>query len=1405
MLLPFRAIVMMGLLMLCGACPANAEPVGTPEAGHIVNSTMTEVSLVPLARIVKDPGGVMSADTVLSRQENAGETTAKRIASFGFSNTVYWFSIQLRNPDPAPVQRLLVFEPAWLDHVQVILIKPDGTRQVYEGGDTLTFAHRTILHRQINFDLTLQPGQSQLLVRTQTRDPFIVGMTLWERSAYYASDSRGTGYFGFVYGALASLLLFNLVLFISVREKVYAAYVAYLLAFLVMHATYNGFTYEYLWPGSPVWGNWAHSTFIYLFMLTGLYFTNQFLELRTRLPHAYRWTMRFGLALVVSSVGTAILGGYGLHVSSSILWVIVYSPFLLFMGILSLSAGNRAARYFIPATAAGFLGSFITALTVSGFLPFSYYTFRAVDFGMLVDAVLLSLALADRLRLTRLEVEQAKFNLIETTRAHERETQLRQELAQSLNFQRTLFDSNAAALFTVDSHRIITQLNPALCEMFGYAHSELIGQSAAILHESHDAFIQFGAQFKKAIEGRTFARIEYRYRRKDGSLLWAEILGSPIDLANGERGVLWSAIDHTTLHEAREQISHQATHDDLTGLPNRRALEQHLPKAIARARRIGNMVAVGMFDLDDFKPVNDTWGHEAGDRLLQELARRLQGQLRESDMLARLGGDEFVLVIEDLDELQVIKQVTQAARRFHQAVESAFDVAPDKQAFVGMSMGLALFPLDSEESDILLRQADAAMYQSKLHKLDRTRWWRFCSLTPSPPEREEPFDPYGTKAATLLERSKEHFQIISTEFVETFYAELSHVPEAKSILANLGDDEMCMLMSRQAEHIGFLLDPATTQAMILKRAQHVGQAHALSGVGSSLLVQAMMLYRRLLSEHLNQAVLSARDRYRILLTAESRLHDDIQSQIQTDASITQVYLRILSEMMPRQGTLWADATRAEITALGNLPGIQGALLLRLNTEGAFSVEAVAGPRGQEIAAVLQTPGSEAVADPDSPRGQGLTAQAWRTLRILSSPSYSRDPRYQYWHSVAHPLGVRSSLSVPVVNAIGQSEAVVSLFGAYPNQFESMVMQQFARGLEQRWEGVWLRCSSPPPVLSEELALLYRQRLFGDGLIMHMQPLVDLQTGQLVKVEALARLQLPDGETIPPVKFLPLLGRADLGRLFRMGLDVVLSQLVAWEKQGLSIQGSLNLPPSTLLEPDCARWVEDALRLHGVAPNRLTLELLETEGMDHQTQDRVIDQLVRVGVHLAMDDLGSGYSSLQRLSALPFETIKADQSLLARIQDNPVQVLSLIGAIIQMGRDFERSVVVEGLENEGLIEAAAILGAPYGQGYGLARPMPATDILPWSKTFKLPIQAGEIHTYLGALAYHWKIIHGGEPASPTSADTCPLATFLNQLGEVALDAAAWHIQFHSGQDAPGASKKLTDWLVGKIREQIPGSL
>jgi len=958
-----------------------------------------------------------------------------------------------------------------------------------------------------------------------------------------------------------------------------------------------------------------------------------------------------------------------------------------------------------------------------------------------------------------------------------------------------LFENISAGLLILDSNRTVREVNATLCKMTGYAREELVGQSEQILFENREAFQEFAPRFEEALQGQMI-RSEFRFRRKNGSLLWTEVSGSGILLPEGSRGVVLSAVDTASLHEARQKL----LHDPLTGLPNRLALEQALSGAIARARRNGHSFAVGMFDLDDFKTVNDNLGHDAGNILLRELAQRLKSQLRECDFLCRIGGDEFVSVIENLDIGRSTHQLTQVLGRLHQSVEVPFKLLPEQDAWIGMSMGLALFPTDGEDGDTLLRKADAAMYQAKMSKQERTGWWKLGPPL-SNPVQEGPFDAYNADTKDLLIRHSHHIETVVLQFVESFFAQISEDPDQQTILSSLDEQEVQNIASFQARHLRFLLNPETTKELIHDRSRKVGRVHALAGVNGALLTQSMGLYRRLLSEHLNQTFLTARDRYRILLANEVRLQDDLQGELKSGIDTTGDYFALLSRPLPRQGALWIDVRTREVEALGLLPGIQCVFLMRLDSNGVFVVEESSGPRGPEGASIMRDPKFEAVIDPDSPRGQGLIAHAWRSLMIQRTPSYARDSRVPHWRAVVAPLNIRSAVSIPVRNLDGNAVAVVSLYGAFPNQFESPWMQQFAMGLGQRWEKIWELCRTPFAVLREDQAMDYRKELFSGGLAMHMQPVVDLATGRPVKLESLARLKRPGGEIVSPGLFLPILGDAELDRLFRLGLDMTLEWLSRWDEEGFLIDMSLNLPPGTLRDPDCPKWVEEALTRHKVAPHRLTLELLENREIDHQSQDSAINRLLALGVKLAMDDLGSGYSSLQRLSSLPFDNIKVDQGLLKRIRVAPLQTLSMIGTIVRMGHDFEQGVVVEGLEDAGMVEAAAILGAPFGQGYALARPMPPEQILEWNRNFRLPILPGTIKTFLGALSHHWTSMHSNHPPdSPDNFQNCPLTRFFEERGQHESEGAKYHNMLHQKKNSEAARRKLTNWLVEQVCQE-----
>ena len=391
------------LLALCmgqtRAVEAQSSRDSDPSAGVAADATAAQIALIPWAYIIKDSAANKSVEEVM-REAPSGNSTRldKEVFSTGFSSAAYWFVVPLENNQTSPLTRLLMFEPSWLDDVRVTLIDEHGVVESFVGGDTHAFAQRGMSYRLTNFTLTLPPGKSTLLVRVQTRDPFFVNLRLMTQDSFAKFSATEALYYGLVYGGLLSLLLFNLVLFLSSREKTYLAYCCLLVTFLIMNATYNGHVFQWLFPESPeLGGNWVNSVFIYFYCFAGLVLALIFLDLKTKLPVAHQWTMRLLVAMGISFVASAVLGGYRAHVITAILWVTVYSVGAFTLGLLSLQTRNNAAIYYLAGSAGGLVGSSSTALVAMGILPYSFVAFRAVDFGMLLDAIMLSLALSARL------------------------------------------------------------------------------------------------------------------------------------------------------------------------------------------------------------------------------------------------------------------------------------------------------------------------------------------------------------------------------------------------------------------------------------------------------------------------------------------------------------------------------------------------------------------------------------------------------------------------------------------------------------------------------------------------------------------------------------------------------------------------------------------------------------------------------------------------------------------------------------------------------------------------------------------------------------------------------------------------------------------------------------------------
>jgi diguanylate cyclase (GGDEF)-like protein/PAS domain S-box-containing protein len=278
-----------------------------------------------------------------------------------------------------------------------------------------------------------------------------------------------------------------------------------------------------------------------------------------------------------------------------------------------------------------------------------------------------------------------------------------------VRFAELMFDTTDLGVFVTDAQGTILKVNQAFCDITGYGADEAIGNNPRMLKSHHQGPAFYSEMWSRVLsEGRWRGRLWNR--RKNGEAYLQQVTITMVRDADGQPANYVAVIsDATELHEKERHIEHQAYHDALTDLPNRLLFNDRLEQAVAHAARVRENMAVMVLDLDRFKLVNDTFGHAEGDLLLQAVAARLGGALRESDTISRFGGDEFAVLATGLVNGSAVKI---AARALLESFRRPFSVA-GHEVTVTPSIGIALFPDDGRDGATLLKNADAAMYRTK--------------------------------------------------------------------------------------------------------------------------------------------------------------------------------------------------------------------------------------------------------------------------------------------------------------------------------------------------------------------------------------------------------------------------------------------------------------------------------------------------------------------------------------------------------------------------------------------------------------------------------------------------------------------------------------------------------------------
>lgn len=542
------------LVVLSGV--AGAEP----QLVVLDDGVLQGGNLSPHLQLLEDPQGSLQLEQVqgLGFRDNPADS-----ANFGFSASAWWVRLSLGNPGAHAQQVLLRQDYPLIDWLELWAQDAAGAWQVRRTGDRTPFASREVRHRDFIFSLDLPPGsQRTYYLRYASGGPINIALSLYSPQALIERISLEQLAYGCYYGGFLALVLYNLFMFLAVRDRAFLFYLLYVSSYGLYMAVHNGLTYQFLWPDSPALANGSLLLLLGLSLFGGLQFTRTILATRRLAPRLDLFGR--GLQVVCLLLLLAIpLFSYAQLIQPYSFVTLVVTLHLLLLGVVAFVAGSRPARYYLLAWSALLLGVTVYMLKTFGWLPHNWMTQNAFQLGSLIEMLLLSLALGARVR----------------------------ELHQ-------------------DSYR-----------------------------------------------------------------------------------------------------------DALTGLANRRQFDEGMREGFQLARAQGRALSLLLLDIDHFKRFNDSFGHQAGDRVLQEVARLLQLEVRRPYTACRHGGEEFAVIMPDAG--------AEAARVLAERLRRKLAQACRGETPLTLSIGVAsLEDGDFAAPEQLFAAADDALYAAKSGGRDQVRRWQ---------------------------------------------------------------------------------------------------------------------------------------------------------------------------------------------------------------------------------------------------------------------------------------------------------------------------------------------------------------------------------------------------------------------------------------------------------------------------------------------------------------------------------------------------------------------------------------------------------------------------------------------------------------------------------------------------------
>lgn len=577
----------------------------------------------------------------------------------------------------------------------------------------------------------------------------------------------------------------------------------------------------------------------------------------------------------------------------------------------------------------------------------------------------------------------------------------------------------------------------------------------------------------------------------------------------------------------------------------------------------------------------------------------------------------------------------------------------------------------------------------------------------------------------------DELQRYGSDIIDCLLDDMRNLPRSLLILERLSAEELDEIKADRLRHLLTVATPTLTVQQHRGLALEIGRARGIIGLDREGMVRMLGMAIGAIHRYVDAALHAP-----AISVLEQRLIRDLAWQADAgqrlQASRQDTLLQILRFV--REMDNYSDLIRGVVEILGRHDEVAGCSVGRPDHTGIFRFESVSGATIEAYLTEVET--LQPIMSGESLQARGPAGRAWMEAREQRSINIATDPTMAPWQALARRAGFRSSVAIPLLRPGHKPTAILSLYSAFPGGYTAVEQIAFVDHL-QMLLGFSIARIEALQGDTTTVAFATRQRLSAlvrsDALQMYYQPLIDLKSGRVAKVEALARLR--DGNRIlAPGEFFPVLSSEDFLALYERGLGQTLARRQQWLAQGIAVNVSVNVPPSALSDVRYFNATQRALEAYRCDPQCLTLEILETDafplGIDVAYE---LGRLKTLGIKLAQDDLGSGHSSLARLREVPFDFVKIDRNVISVAGEAPKDVLRFVWQLIQLGHSLGKAVVVEGVENDEMLEAVVILGADLAQGYAIARPMPADQMATWLASCPDFCSFDRPSTSLGALA------------------------------------------------------------------------